>query len=407
MTNSVILPQLAWHDPRELELPVPDGWQIEVSNIAGGDRPEMTDTQIKHSLTNLIGSPPIREIARGKKEVVIIFDDFSRITRVFKIVPYILEELAEAGTPDSNIRFIAANGTHGAMDRSQFAQKLGESVMGRFAVYNHNPFFNCTYVGTTSRGTEVHINSEYIQCDFRIAIGSIIPHPFAVFSGGCKMILPGIASLNTIVHNHDIPRNDMERTDHDINPVHLDMDEAADLAGLDVNVDCILNRWGDTVEIFAGDPKQSHTAGVEAAKSHYLAKRVMNKDIVIVNTYARATEYTSGLSATFPSVKQDGGDVVLVCNSPLGQAQHYILGPCGKLIESMRNIKTPIASHVNHVIVYTEYPELSSLQYFEDSPKVMMMTDWKDVLQTLQDIHSENASVAVYPNADIQRFEDN
>jgi hypothetical protein len=54
-----------------------------------------------------------------------------------------------------------------------------------------------------------------------------------------------------------------------------------------------------------------------------------------------------------------------------------------------------------------EYPELSSLQYFEDSPKVMMMTDWKDVLQTLQDIHSENASVAVYPNADIQRFEDN
>jgi hypothetical protein len=73
----------------------------------------------------------------------------------------------------------------------------------------------------------------------------------------------------------------------------------------------------------------------------------------------------------------------------------------------MRNIKTPIASHVNHVIVYTEYPELSSLQYFEDSPKVMMMTDWKDVLQTLQDIHSENASVAVYPNADIQRFEDN
>ena len=273
MTNSVILPQLAWHDPRELELPVPDGWQIEVSNIAGGDRPEMTGTQIKHSLTNLIGSPPIREIARGKKEVVIIFDDFSRITRVFKIVPYILEELAEAGIPDSNIRFIAANGTHGAMDRSQFAQKLGESVMGRFAVYNHNPFFNCTYVGTTSRGTEVHINSEYIQCDFRIAIGSIIPHPFAVFSGGCKMILPGIASLNTIVHNHDIPRNDMERTDHDINPVHLDMDEAADLAGLDVNVDCILNRWGDTVEIFAGDPKQSHTAGVEAAKSHYLAKK--------------------------------------------------------------------------------------------------------------------------------------
>lgn len=404
MANFVKLPQLAWHGPRELELPLPDGWQIEICNMAGYDRPAMTDMQIKYALTNLIGSPPIREMAIGKKEVVIIFDDFTRVTRVYRIIPYLLEELAEAGIPDSNIRFISANGTHGAMDRSQFAQKLGESVMGRFPVYNHNPFYNCTYVGTTSRGTKVHINSEYVKCDFRIAIGSIIHHPFVVFSGGSKMVLPGIASLDTILHNHDLPRDATTKNNYDTNPIHLDMDEAADLVGLDVNIEGILNLWGDTVEIYAGEPKQSHAVGIEAAKSHYLTRRAMNKDIVIANSYARVTEYTSGLAATFPSVKQDGGDVVLICNSPLGQAQHYILGPCGKLIESMRSIKTLIPLHINHLIVYTEYPEIASLQYIENSPKLMMLTKWKDVIQTLQEIHGDNANVAVYPNSDIQYF---
>jgi nickel-dependent lactate racemase len=404
MSNFIKLPQLAWHGPKELELPLPDSWQIEIFNMVGYDRPAITDMQIKHALTNLVGSPSIREMARGKKEVVIIFDDITRVTRVYRIIPYLLEELAEAGIPDSNIRFISANGAHATMDRSQFAKKLGEPVMARFPVYNHNPFNNCTYVGTTSRGTEVHINTEYVRCDFRIAIGSIIPHSFVVFSGGSKMVLPGIASLDTILHNHGLTSDSATKSNYDTNPIHLDMDEAANLVGLDVNIESILNLWGDSVEIFAGELKQSHAVGIEAAKSHYLTRRAINKDIVIANTYAKVTEFTNGLAAAFPSVKQDGGDVVLICNSPLGQAHHYILGPCGKLIESLRSIKTLIPSHINHLIVYTEYPEIASLQYIENSPKLIMLTKWEDVIQILQDIHGDKASVAVYPNSDIQIF---
>ena len=206
MTNIIKLPQLPWHEPREFELPLPDSWQVEVCNMAGYNRPALNDDQIKASVTNLIGTPPIRELARGKHEVVIIFDDIARVTRIAKIVPFVLEELAQAGIPDSNIRFIAANGTHGAMNRMDFAKKLGEPVMARFPVYNHNPYENCTYVGTTSSGTKVFINAEVMRCDFKVAISMTAPHLFVVFGSGGKMIVPGVASIETIQANHTLPK---------------------------------------------------------------------------------------------------------------------------------------------------------------------------------------------------------
>ena len=94
--------------------------------------------------------------------MVIIFDDIHRVTRVSRILPFILEELADAGISDSNIRFIAAVGTNAAINREEFANKPGESVMTRFRCCSHNPFDNCTYFGTTNRGTKVSLNSEFV-----------------------------------------------------------------------------------------------------------------------------------------------------------------------------------------------------------------------------------------------------
>ena len=102
------LPQLAWYGTRELELGLPDSWQVEVCDMAGGNCPALSPDEIRASVNNPIGIAPIRELARGKKEVVIIFDDMTRITRVDEIIPFVLEELTKAGVPDSNIRFVCA-----------------------------------------------------------------------------------------------------------------------------------------------------------------------------------------------------------------------------------------------------------------------------------------------------------
>ena len=197
MTQTLKLPQLAWYGAKELEIKLPRSWRVEVCHMAGHDRPRMKSAAIKKAITNPIGRPPLREYARGKKEVVILFDDMARVTRVSEMVPHVLAELAAAGIADKQVRFIAANGCHGAMDRQAFARKLGEGVLARFPVYNHAPFDNCVYAGTTRRGTRILINAEVMKCDLKIGIGSIVPHIMAGFGGGGKIVLPGVAAYET------------------------------------------------------------------------------------------------------------------------------------------------------------------------------------------------------------------
>ena len=106
-----------------------------------------------------------------------------------------------AGIGDGQIRFVCALGSHGALTRPDFVKKLGEEVVSRFPVFNHNLVGNCTLVGTTSLGTELYINSEVVGCDYKIAIGSRASRS-AGFGGGAKIILPGVASFETIRAMH-------------------------------------------------------------------------------------------------------------------------------------------------------------------------------------------------------------
>jgi nickel-dependent lactate racemase len=394
------VPQLAWHGPRDLDLPMPEGWEVEICNMAGYNRPAMDPKQIETAVANPIGMPPLKEFARDKKEVAIIFDDLCRVTRVAEIVPFILKELGEAGVPDSRIRFIAALGNHGAMDRFALAKKLGEATLARFPVYNHNAHDLCTHVGTTSRGTKVFVNSEVMHCDLKIAISSVTPHMSVAFSGGGKMILPGVASIQTVETNHTLPTGDYET-----NSRRLDMEETAKLAGLNMVIECIVNLWGDTVALFAGAETEAHEAAVQEARRHYLCPKAVNKDIVVANAYAKVME-SAGSIKTATSLAQKGGSFVLISNSPEGQVVHFLGGVWGrtKTDAGRKELRIPIPPNVQRAIVFTEYSDLAGLGFFKSLEKVEQMTRWNDVIQTLQRLHGDHAKVVVYPSADIVYF---
>jgi nickel-dependent lactate racemase len=146
LAKIVRLPQYIWYEPREVEFPLPDGWQVKVHNMAGHNKPVIKAGEIRTAIVSPIGMPPLREMAKGKKEVVILFDDLTRSTSVSEIVPFVLEELAEAGITDDRIRFIAAVANQQALDRISMAKKLGDNTVARFPVYNHCPFMNCIAV---------------------------------------------------------------------------------------------------------------------------------------------------------------------------------------------------------------------------------------------------------------------
>jgi nickel-dependent lactate racemase len=411
--KTIKLPQLAWLGRREIELPVPDSWQVNILNMAGFDAPAMKPEQIKAALSEPIGSPTIRELARHKQEIVIIFDDMSRGTRAAQIIPLILEELARARIPDSKIRFLSALGCHGSLDRLDFVNKLGEEVVSRFPVYNHNAFaFGCTSVGTTGYGIKVSANAEAMKCDLKIAIGSIVPHIMAGFGGGSKIILPGITSLETSEAFHRLgsrirqehPDMPMGMGIYENNPLRHEMEEAAAMVGLDIKIDCITNMWGETAHIFAGNPMAEFAAGVEVARKHYLSPRATGNDVVIANTSSKVNEPEGGVIHTLPSVSNDGGDLVLICHAPEGHVTHHLMGTFGRKTRGAIGIKLPIPPQVNRLIIFNEYSDLTFADPFDPPDKVIMVSKWDQVLKLIEGrCHTkQTVKVAVYPNADIQ-----
>ncbi|MFH1015392.1 MAG: lactate racemase domain-containing protein, partial [Chloroflexota bacterium] len=168
--TTIKVPQLAWWNDSEAELNFPKGWNVTACYMQGHNAPKLTEAGFRKAFNNPIGTRPIRELARNKKNVAILFDDMSRPTKAADIVPFVLEELAAGGVEEKNIQFICALGAHGAMTAFESSKKLGADIVGRFNVYNHNPYENCTYIGTTSRGTPVSLNTEFLNADLKIGI---------------------------------------------------------------------------------------------------------------------------------------------------------------------------------------------------------------------------------------------
>ena len=185
--------------------------------------------------------------------------------------------------------------------------------------------------------------------------------------------------------------------------MRLDVEEAAQLAGLDIMINCLVNTWGETVALFSGALVPSYVAAVEAAKRHYLTARAEGKDIVIANTFAKANEGFIGAGIAYRSVSH-GGDVVLVANAPDGQVTHYLLGTFGNTTFGPLRSGARVPPHVNRLIVFTEYPDLASRSWFGESDRVIFLHRWDDVLKAL-DSRGADATVAVYPNAEIQYCE--
>ena len=381
--------------------------------MKGWDRQALSPEEIENAITSPIGTAPLRELARGKNEVVIIFDDMTRVTRAGEIVPFVLEELSEAGIPEDKIRFVCALGCHGALNRIDFTKKLGEEVVARFPVYNHNPFDRCTYVGTTrTYGTKLSINAEVMKCDLKVAIGLVAPHPATGFGGGGKIILPGVASFESAKHNHLCAMKDAFSHQEnpvigmgifDSNPMRLDCEEAATLAGLDVLINCEVNMWGETVALFAGDFKAAYAEAVNEAKKHYYTPPAQGEQIVIANTFTKANEGIAvGLGTAFKAVPLQGGDVVLIANAPDGQVTHYLLGTFCYAPSGEMSFQVRVPSHINRVFIFSEYPDVAGQNYIEKSDKVFFTNNWDDILGMIQASNNGMQKVGVYPSADIQ-----
>lgn len=414
MKNSIkaVVPVLAWYGDEELELEFPESWDVTVCNMKGSDAPPLSDGGIRKAFANPIGTKTIKELAKGKKEVAVLFDDMSRATPSAVLIPYILEELAAAGIPDDNIRFIAAIGAHGTMNGIDFRKKLGDEVMGRFLVYNHNPYENCTPLGTSKYGTPVAINSEFMSCDLKIGIGSIVPHPYG-FGGGSKIVLPGVASMETIDANHTrlrlSPTVGIGKLEENL--LMKDINEVARMAGLDVKVDAILNLKREVSALFVGEPVKQHIEGVKLARQHYATDMVRDADIVVANCFGKANEMLLAPPVVSPLLSRNGGDMVLIAITPEGQMHHFLIRSFGKKFGGRAwSARGPQGDHsslpenTKRLTIMSPYSDKVGADWVAPYNMINWAKRWTEVIEMLQTDYGDKAKVAVIPDATMQYF---
>ena len=114
-TQVIRIPIKAWYGEEEMALQFPEAWEVHECRMAGHDHPPLSDEQLREALCHPYGTKPLREMARGRKQVVILFDDLTRPAPTWKILPYVLEALKEADITDDQIRFVGAFANHAAM----------------------------------------------------------------------------------------------------------------------------------------------------------------------------------------------------------------------------------------------------------------------------------------------------
>jgi nickel-dependent lactate racemase len=309
-----------------IELDVPFGRHLGTLDVADVPAIPDRDRAIRTAIENPIGmDETIFERVRPGETVAIIVSDSFRKTGAHHVLPVLVEGLNRAGIPDEHICITYATGTHRAPTRDEEMQILGPAMYARFheRARAHNPHDpeGVKHVGTTSRGTPVAINRRVAECDRIITTGAAVFHYFAGYGGGRKSILPGIASVETISHNHAMNLDPEEDRINpavrigamDTNPVAADMLEGAKLAGVDCIVNTVLNRRGEIAAIFAGNLEAAHRAATAFAYDMFALHIEERADLVIAAS-GQTKNYVQTHKALFNAYQavKPGGRIVLL-----------------------------------------------------------------------------------------------
>ena len=278
----------AWHGDVDRSLAFPEHWNLRV--CPPNEFPPLTDTQITSIFDAPIGTPPLEQLARGKGSAAIVVDDLCRPTPVATVLPGLLDRLLSAGLSKGEIRFVIGSGSHRPLSPEEISKKLGPDVAADYEVLNHDFMSGeLRALGNLSCGMPLYINPTVADADLKICIGGIYPHGLAGFSGGAKLVVPGVAGYTTIhyLHNMCSYRGRGSRTSNDPTADGRNaMQEAARRLGLDFIVNVVINARRETAGIVAGDLEKAHVRGMDLARDIYATELPDGPvDLIVANAY--------------------------------------------------------------------------------------------------------------------------
>ncbi|MFC1975413.1 nickel-dependent lactate racemase [Chloroflexota bacterium] len=283
---------------------------------------------VRVAIQTPIGAPTLPELAaRHGTQTVILVDDSTRLTPQAQILPVLLDELNTAGVPDEDITILIALGTHRAMGEAECHAHYGEEVMRRVRVENlsHDPA-DFVDLGVTPLGVPIFVSRRYLESDLSIAVGNIIPHMYAGWGGGAKMVQPGVTNALTTAKTHLMAGPRVYEILGDVdNPVRKEMEQIAIKSGLKFIVNVVLNREGGVVAVVAGDVVAAHRAGVEIARPIYTLELDEQPDIIVASSHPADRDLWQGVKPVnnCSMLAKDGGTLILLFPAPEGIAPDH------------------------------------------------------------------------------------
>lgn len=274
-------------------------------------------------LENPIGTPPLRELAAGRKDACIVICDITRPVPNEMILRPVLRILEEAGIPRDRITLLNATGLHRPNEGDELVEMVGQYIVDNYRIENHHGQVRDehTYLGDSPRGVPIWLDSHYVNADFKMTTGLIEPHLMAGFSGGRKVICPGIAALETVKvwHGPDFlehPNADCGILDG--NPVHEENTWIAKKAGCDFIVNVVIDTERRPLKWVAGDMIEAFEEGVKFVRNVVTDTVKEPVDIVVTSSAGYPLDTTfyqcvKGLTGALPIVKQ-GGTIILAAS---------------------------------------------------------------------------------------------
>jgi nickel-dependent lactate racemase len=278
------------------------------------------------------GTPPLCDLVRSEDSVVIVFPDMTRAMPNERVLPVLLAALDHV--PAERITLLNANGLHRENTPEELAQMLGPELLRRYRVVNHRGYAQEELIslGRTSLGGDVWLNGEYVRATKRIVTGFIEPHFFAGFSGGPKMVCPGVAGSRTTLHAHNAAMIGHPNATWGVtegNPIYDEIREAAALAPPHFSLSVTLNKRHEITNIFAGELFATHRAGCAYVKATAMQSVTEPFDVVIstnsgypldLNLY----QAVKGMSAAAQIVRPGGAIIMAAaCSQGVPAGSHY------------------------------------------------------------------------------------
>ncbi|MBQ9988149.1 MAG: nickel-dependent lactate racemase [Clostridia bacterium] len=278
--------------------------------------------EVRRALQEPIGAPLLKDTVKPGQKIVIVTSDITRPIPSYQVLPPVLDELAAAGIPDSDITIVLALGSHRAHTEEEKRRLVGDAVYDRITCIDSD-MDKCVQVGTTPDGTPVDMFEPVVNADVRILLGNIEFHWFVGYSGGAKALMPGVSSKRAIQYNHRrmvLPESCAGALE--TNPVRMDIEAILPFIKADYIVNVVLDEHKNIVHCVAGDVIEAHRVGCKLLDAMYAVKIDSLSDCVVVSQGGAPKDMNvyqaqKALDNARHAVRQ-GGTIVWVCSCAEG-----------------------------------------------------------------------------------------